>query len=140
MSNKPSINVNAKGLDVGSNATMTREEAVEYAKSVVEKAASIHPNSVVSAEVVLVTEGDPKDPVQKARFKMILNGNVIVQQARSRSIKKAIERAQNDLERQSKKLKDKKVGVRQRKSVASKRRRNEDAKAAGDVFLEKASA
>lgn len=140
MSNKPSINVNAKGLDVGSNATMTREEAVEYAKSVVEKAASIHPNSVVSAEVVLVTEGDPKDPVQKARFKMILNGNVIVQQARSRSIKKAIERAQNDLERQSKKLKDKKVGVRQRKSVASKRRRNEDAKAAGDVFLERASA
>lgn len=140
MSNKPSINVNAKGLDVGSNATMTREEAVEYAKSVVEKAASIHPNSVVSAEVVLVTEGDPKDPVQKARFKMILNGNVIVQQARSRSIKKAIERAQNDLERQSKKLKDKKVGIRQRKSVASKRRRNEDAKAAGDVFLERASA
>lgn len=140
MSDTPNINVNAKGLDVGSNATMSREEAIEYAKSVVEKAASIHPNAVVSAEVVLVTEGDPNDPVQKARFKMLLNGNVLVQSARSRSIKKAIERAQNDLERQSRKLKEKKVGVRQRKSCASKKARNARAKDAGDIFLEGASA
>lgn len=121
-----SVNVNAKNLDVGNNATMSKEEAIEFAKSIIYSAAELRPAKTVAAEIVLSTEGSAHDPVQKVKIKLVMDGKTIVKNAHSRSIKNALERAQNDLESQVRKIKEKKLEGRQRyRKAATKNRINQ---------------
>lgn len=101
------IRVNASQLNVGEDSTMTKDDAIQYVREQVEKAASIFDISPKSATVVLNTEGLQSDPVQKVDIDLVLGSKKIVQSAHSRSIKKAIDRACGPLRRQVQRQKTK---------------------------------
>ena len=136
MSSKPTINVNARDLDVGSNATMSKDEAVEYVKKVILDAIDLCGRDATSAEARLMTEGSETDPVQKVRINVSFGKDVVAQSAHSRSIKKAIERAQNDLNRQVVKLSTKKTDGKRKDLRKSKQEMNAAAERAGNDFID----
>jgi len=101
------IIVNASQLDVGSNVTLTKDEAIAYAREEVTKAADVIESRNKSAHITLSTEGAKNDPVQKVDITLQIGPQTFVQSAHSRSIKKAIDRASAPLRRQVRRQKTK---------------------------------
>lgn len=103
MTHTVDIHVVSSQLNLGGDRTLTKEEAVDYVKAEVIDICDKYELSPVTANIKLSTEGDPNDPVQKVMISLGTKGAVFNQSAHSRSIKKAIDRAIPDLDRQVRK-------------------------------------
>lgn len=86
---------------------MTKDEFIRYITGEVERICEVYDVKSASASVKLYTEGAEHDPVQKVDVRINMKGAVINQSAHSRSLKRAIDRALPDLERQVRKTVEK---------------------------------
>lgn len=101
---------------------MTKDEAVEYVRACIEDALRVF-DTQTEARAVLWTEGLETDPVQKVEITVILKGKVIHQEAHSRDIHKAIDRAYQPLRRQMRRFKTQKIDYRRSVSLRNKHTR-----------------
>lgn len=119
------IKVISAKLTTEAGKDVSKEDAIEYAKSEVEKALALFDLVPTSIEIRLYTEGADHDPVQKIDIKVVLPGTAINQSAHSRHVTKAIDKAMPDLRRQLKRYKTKKTD-KNRKASRDVRRFNEE--------------
>ena len=106
---KVKITVSSAKLTTEAGKDVSKQEAIDYAVSELEECLGVFDISPITAEITLSTEGSQNDPVQKVNIKVNIRGNVIKQSAHSRQIKKAIDRAIPELQRQIRKYKTKKI-------------------------------
>lgn len=97
-------------MELGANVTLTPAEARDYAQEKIENALGVfdtHKN--ITGTVVMKTEGVDGRIVQKIDITLNILGQTVRQSAHSRSMKRAIDKAIEPLERQIRKLKTQKV-------------------------------
>lgn len=116
--------VNAAGLvdNPHNKSDLTRLEAKDYAIEQMHEILSVLDLEPISATVTLWTEGEDRDPVQKVSMKIVYRtiSQPIVQEAHSRSIKKAIDRCTAPMTRQVRKAKTKMIDKRRADSIQAK--------------------
>ena len=109
------INYNISKMDVGKNMELMKEEAIEYVQSKIDDAIEVFDtNKEVTGQVVLKTEGVDGRKVQKVEIMLNVLGHRIKQSEHSRSMKRAIDRACEQLERQIRKVKTKTIDKNRR--------------------------
>lgn len=98
---------------------MTVDEARDYVTDCVLSALDVF-DTQAEARAVMWTEGLESDPVQKVEITIKLKGKVLHQEAHSRDIRKAIDRAYKPLRRQMRKFKTQKIDYRRAISLKDK--------------------
>ena len=101
------INLSSAQLELGGDKTLTKEEAVDYVKNGLGDIIDTFELNPAKVNVKMYTEGDPNDPVQKIDIMLQTKGAVLNQSNHSRNIKRAIDKALPELERQVRKMKEK---------------------------------
>lgn len=117
------IVVDASGLVTNpKKCEMSREDAIAYAKEQLGDVMEVFDVQPTDATIVLRTEGEQRDPVQKVSMKLTYKtiGKVIVQDAHSRNVKKAIDRCIEPMTRQLRRAKTKVIDKRRQETASYK--------------------
>lgn len=102
---------------------MSREEAIDYARSRLEEVMSIFDMKPTNASITLWTVGEKRDPTQKVVMRLTYRtiDSPIIQEAHSRNIKKAIDRCVIPMTRQVRKTKTKLIDKKRDLSAVKKK-------------------